>query len=64
MAENPIAALDLPLKIIAWEDAAKGVLLAYNNASYLEERYALPHDVMQPVDLDPLVTNMLAQGKK
>ena len=58
MAENPIAALDLPLKIIAWEDA-KGVWLAYNNASYLEERYALSHDVMQPVNLDPLVTNLI-----
>src|SRR3984885_10541195 len=64
MAENPIAALDLPLKIIAWEDAAKGVWLAYNNASYLEERYALPHDVMQPVNLDPLVAGILAQGGK
>jgi uncharacterized protein (DUF302 family) len=64
MAENPIAALDLPLKIIAWEDGEKSVWLAYNKASYLEERYALSHNVMQPVDLDPLVTNMLAQGKK
>jgi len=59
MAENPIAALDLPLKIIAWEDAAKTVWLAYNKASYLEERYALRHDLMQPVDLDPLVTNLI-----
>ena len=25
MAENPIAALDLPLKIIAWQDAEKSV---------------------------------------
>jgi uncharacterized protein (DUF302 family) len=58
MAENPIAALDLPLKIIAWEDP-KGVWLAYNNASYLEERYALPHAIMQPVDLAPLVTNLI-----
>ena len=59
MAENPIAALDLPLKIIAWEDAAKRVWLAYNDAAYLEERYALSHDVMQPVNLDPLITNLI-----
>jgi len=59
MAENPIAALDLPLKIIAWEDAAKRVWLAYNDAAYLEERYALSHDVMQPVKLDPLITNLI-----
>ena len=64
MAENPIAALDLPLKIIAWEDAAKSVWLGYNQAAYLEERYALSHAVMQPVDLDPLVNGLLAQGGK
>ena len=58
MAENPMAALDLPLKIIAWEDA-KGVWLAYNNASYIEERYALPHELMKPLDLDPLITNLI-----
>jgi uncharacterized protein (DUF302 family) len=63
MAENPIAALDLPLKIIAWEDAAKSVWLAYNKASYLEERYALPHYLMQPLDLDPLVAGVLSSGK-
>jgi uncharacterized protein (DUF302 family) len=59
MKENPVAALDLPLKIIAWEDAEKTVWLAYNKASYLEERYALPHDLTQPLDLDPLVSSIL-----
>jgi uncharacterized protein (DUF302 family) len=59
MAENPIAALDLPLKIIVWEDVEKSVWLAYNTAAYLEERYALPHDVMQPVNLDPLVNLLI-----
>src|SRR5689334_22855087 len=29
MAENPLAALDLPLKVIAWEDAQQRVWLAY-----------------------------------
>jgi uncharacterized protein (DUF302 family) len=63
MAENPIAALDLPLKIIAWEDTKKDVWLAYNEAAYLEERYTLPHDLMSPLDLDPLVTNFLNDHK-
>jgi uncharacterized protein (DUF302 family) len=63
MVENPIAALDLPLKIIVWEDAEKKVWLAYNKASYLEERYALPHDLIQPLDLDPLVAGVLGSGK-
>jgi uncharacterized protein (DUF302 family) len=63
MVENPIAALDLPLKIIVWEDAEKKVWLAYNKASYLEERYALPYDLIQPLDLDPLVAGVLGSGK-
>jgi uncharacterized protein (DUF302 family) len=58
MAESSIAALDLPLKVIAWEDAAKDVWVAYNKASYLEDRYALSHELMRPMDLDPLVDNI------
>lgn len=59
MAENPVAALDLPLKIIAWEDAAKKVWIAYNAAAWLEDRHSLPHDLMRPLDLDALVANIL-----
>ena len=61
MAENPIAALDLPLKIIAWQDAEKSVWVAYNSASYLEERYALSHDVIKPADLDPLINSVISK---
>jgi uncharacterized protein (DUF302 family) len=63
MAENPVAALDLPLKIIAWEDAAKKVWIAYNAAAWLEDRHSLPHDLMRPLDLDPLVESILTMGK-
>src|ERR1700761_3651813 len=34
MAENPVAALDLPLKAIAWEDKDGRVWLGYNDGSY------------------------------
>jgi uncharacterized protein (DUF302 family) len=59
MAENPIAALDLPLKIIAWEDDEKKVWIAYNEASYIEERYSLTHSLSGPLDLGPLVSKWL-----
>ncbi len=55
MIENPIAALDLPLKVIAWEDDQKRVFIAYNNASYIEDRYALLHNANSPLNLDSLV---------
>ena len=59
MAENPLIALDLPLKIIAWEDDQKKVWLAYNEASYIEDRYALPHVENSPLHLDHLIDMLL-----
>src|SRR5450432_289421 len=49
MAENPLAALDLPLKVIAWEDDQKKVWLAYNEAAYIEQRYSLLHVQNSPL---------------
>jgi uncharacterized protein (DUF302 family) len=59
MAENPMTALDLPLKIIAWEDDEKKVWIAFNDAGYIEERYSLPHSFMSPFDLEPVISKSL-----
>jgi uncharacterized protein (DUF302 family) len=59
MAENPMAALDLPLKIIAWEDDQKKVWLAYNEASYIGERFSLTAMVTSALDIDPLISKAL-----
>ncbi|HEX9513478.1 MAG TPA: DUF302 domain-containing protein [Puia sp.] len=59
MIENPMAALDLPLKIIAWEDEINKVWLAYTDVAYIEERYSLPHTLMGPLDPEPLITMAL-----
>ena len=56
MAENPLAALDLPLKVIAWEDSEKKVWLAYNDASYIEERYSLSHMPNSPLNISNLIS--------
>jgi uncharacterized protein (DUF302 family) len=64
MAENPVAALDLPLKIIAWEDKDKKANLAYNEASYLQKRYGLSPALMQPLDLRPIVDRALTEGNQ
>jgi len=57
--ENTLVALDLPLKIIAWEDEQKKVWLAYNQASYLEARHALKPDSTSPLNLDKLISKAL-----
>lgn len=59
MAANPMAALDLPLKIIAWEDEEHQVWLAYNKAGYLQERYQLPPELTGPLNLEPVIAKAL-----
>ncbi len=58
MTENPISALDLPLKIIAWEAEDKQVFIAYNKASYIGDRYSLPSALTGPLDLDSLIAKV------
>lgn len=59
MMNNPIAGLDLPLKVISWEDAGGKVWLAFNDAAYIKERYQLPDDVAAPLDLAPIIAKAL-----
>lgn len=59
MAENPLAALDLPLKIIAWEDDEKKVWIGYNEASYIGDRYSFPDTKESLLDLSPLIKKAL-----
>ena len=59
MAENPIAALDLPLKVIAWEDDDNKVWVAYNDVKYIKERFSLSDAVSTPLNLDPIISKSL-----
>ena len=60
MSENPVAALDLPLKVIAWEDTAGKVWVAYNDGDYIKERFSLPDAVSGPLNLDGIISTVLA----
>ena len=60
MAANPLAALDLPLKVIAWQDAQQQVWVAYNEAGYIKDRFALRDDLIAPLNLDPVILKTLA----
>ena len=46
MLAAPTSALDLPLKILVWEDAHGRTWLSYNSPSYLKERHNLPPDLL------------------
>ncbi len=41
MASQPKAAIDLPLKAIAWQDKEGKVWLAYNTPDYIAKRHAI-----------------------
>jgi len=58
MQENPLAALDLPLKVIACEDAQGKVSIAYNQGSYIRERYGLGAATSAPLNLDGVIAKV------
>ena len=42
MLASPSTAIDLPLKILIWEDQQGKVWVSYNSPEYLKERHGLP----------------------
>jgi uncharacterized protein (DUF302 family) len=49
MIASPTAAIDLPLKALAWEDADGKVWLSYNSSGYLAERHSIPSVLLQNI---------------
>jgi uncharacterized protein (DUF302 family) len=49
MRTAPSVAIDLPLKILVWEDADGKVWLSYNSPEYLQDRHQLPSDLLQNI---------------
>lgn len=41
LSTTPVAAIDLPLKILAWQDSNGKVWLTYNTGEFLKDRHAL-----------------------
>ena len=46
MQAAPSAAIDLPLKILVWEDGQRKVWISYNSPAYLQERHGFPAELM------------------
>lgn len=49
MLAAPTAAIDLPLKALAWEDSDGKVWLSYNDPEYLKRRYGLTDDQIKTI---------------
>jgi uncharacterized protein (DUF302 family)/uncharacterized membrane protein YidH (DUF202 family) len=46
MVAAPSAAIDLPLKILVWEDAEGKVWASYNSPAYLQQRHGIPQELL------------------
>jgi uncharacterized protein (DUF302 family) len=46
MLAAPSVAIDLPLKILVWQDAQGSAWLSYNSPAYLRERHGVPQALL------------------
>jgi uncharacterized protein (DUF302 family) len=62
MVARPLVALDLPLKVLIWEDADKKVWASYNTPEFLAQRHAIPPELVKNIaGIVPLVKEAAAE---
>jgi uncharacterized protein (DUF302 family) len=61
MLAAPTVAIDLPLKILVWQDAQGAVQVSYNSLDYLRERHGVPRELMANVAVVEAVAAHAAQ---
>jgi uncharacterized protein (DUF302 family) len=49
MLAAPMSAIDLPLKLLVWEDDGGRVWISYNTGEYLQKRHGLPDALMPTI---------------
>jgi uncharacterized protein (DUF302 family)/uncharacterized membrane protein YidH (DUF202 family) len=49
MLAAPSIAIDLPLKILIWQDTAGKVWVSYNSSAYLQQRHGIPEALLQNI---------------
>lgn len=59
MQVSPVSALDLPLKLLVWQDDMDKVWVSCNDRLYLRDRFHLPDELTKPFDLEMMISNAL-----
>jgi uncharacterized protein (DUF302 family) len=49
MVVAPTLAIDLPLKVLVWEDVDGKVWVSYNSPEYLQQRHKIPADLVKNI---------------
>ena len=61
MLAAPSSAIDLPLKILIWEDAQGKSWVTYNSLSYLRERHNIPPEVLSNITVIDTLAKAVAE---
>ncbi len=61
MLAAPSVAIDLPLKILVWEDGQGKVWVSYNSPEYLKERHGLPQEMLQNIAVVEILAALAAE---
>ena len=59
IAANPLSALDLPLKIIVWENDTAKTMVSFHDTALIEDRYQIAGELVRALDLNAVVTGAL-----
>jgi uncharacterized protein (DUF302 family) len=51
MTAAPSSAIDLPLKVLVWEDSEKRVWLSFNQQAYLADRHSIPTELLRNIGM-------------
>jgi uncharacterized protein (DUF302 family) len=60
MQSSPLAALDLPLKVLVWQDDAGAVWMSYLSAEWLAVRHDIPAELAKPLSAVEALASHLA----
>jgi uncharacterized protein (DUF302 family) len=60
MVASPLAALDLPLKVLVWMDDDGAVWMSYLDAAWLAARHGLATELAAPLSAVDRLTNQIA----
>src|ERR1700730_4980815 len=60
MIASPSSAIDLPLKILIWEDENGKVWVTYNSPAYLQQRHNIPAEVLPNISVIEVLAKTIA----
>ena len=61
MIASPRSAIDLPLKILIWEDDHGKVWITYNSPAYLQQRHNVPAEVLPNISVIEALAKAVAE---